>query len=87
MKRTTITLTDDIAFAREREARRRRTSVSEVARSALTAHFGLEQGKRRLPFVGLGASNQPGSAVWTDENVAKEWVRFIEEDSGLAGGR
>jgi hypothetical protein len=35
MKRSTITLTDELAGALEREARRRRLSVSQITREAL----------------------------------------------------
>jgi len=57
MKRTTVSLPDDLAQAVDREARRRRTSVSEVTRNALVEHLGLgtERG-RELPFPALGHS-------------------------------
>ena len=87
MKRTTIVLTDDIALVLEREAKRQGTSVSEAARRALIAHFGLEEGKRHLPFVAIGASGDGDTAETTEELLAEEWARFIEEDSGLAGRR
>lgn len=41
MKRTTISLDDGLAFALEREARRRGASVSEVTRAALKEHLGF----------------------------------------------
>jgi hypothetical protein len=86
MKRTTISLPDDVALLLQREAKRRQTSVSEVTRQALIAHLGLD-GHRRLPFVALGASGHPDAARRTEEILAEEWARFIEEDSGLAGRR
>ena len=59
MKRTTISLPDELAQVLEREARRRHSSVSQVARDALTGHLGLEQsGPRKLPFAALGRSGQ-----------------------------
>ena len=88
MKRTTITLPDDTAVLLEREAKRRGTSVSEVARQVFTAHFRPEaEGKRRLPFVGIAASDHTDTAAQAEEILAEKWSRFIEEDSGLAGRR
>jgi hypothetical protein len=79
MKRTTITLPDDLAVVLEREARRRQTSVSEVARQALIAHLGLADApKRRLPFVGLGASGHTDTTERLDEILAEEWPAAIE---------
>lgn len=88
MKRTTITLPDDVALVLEREARRRRTSVSEVTREALKEHFGLGSDRpRHLPFAGIVASGTGDTAQRMDEILAEEWASFIEEDSGLAGHR
>jgi predicted transcriptional regulator len=42
MKRTTISLPDDLAAALGREAARRRTSVSQVAREAIEARLGWD---------------------------------------------
>ena len=42
MKRTTVSLPDELASAVAREAERRRTSVSEVTREALLAHLGID---------------------------------------------
>lgn len=75
MKRTTITIPDDIALAVEREARRRATSVSEIAREALAAHLGLAAGVRSLPFANLGHSGTRDTARRIDELIAKEWRR------------
>lgn len=76
MKRTTITLTDELATALEREARRRRLSVSEVARRALAAHLGLANGQpRRLPFAALGNSGHRHTARDLEEILAAEWGR------------
>jgi hypothetical protein len=60
VKRTTMTLTDDFAGALEREARRRRLSVMQITREALSAHLGIAADEpRRLPFAALGASGHP----------------------------
>jgi hypothetical protein len=75
MKRTTISLPDELAHAAEREARRRSTSVSEVAREALAAHLGVGSGERRLPFVNLGRSGSRDTARRMEELMDKEWHR------------
>ena len=74
MKRTTISLPDDLAQAVEREARRRSTSVSEVTRDALTKHFGLVPGEpRQLPIAALGRSGQRTTGRDMEEFLEREW--------------
>ena len=75
MKRTTISLPDDLALAVAREARRRSSSVSEVTREALAAHLGLAEGVRSLPFANLGHSGTRDTARRIDELIAGEWRR------------
>jgi len=75
MKRTTVTIPDELALALEREARRRATSVSEVTRFALAAHLGLSGGRRPLPFANLGRSGTHDTARRIDELMADEWRR------------
>ena len=80
MKRTTISLTDELAVLLEREARRRGVSVSEVARQALATHFGPSGDQpRKLPFAALGKSGYRHTARDFEEILAEEW--------GRAGGR
>lgn len=75
MKRTTISLPEDLAIAAEREARRRRVSVSEVARQALAEHLGMNGAERRpLPFAALGRSGHRDTAERLDELLAQEWT-------------
>lgn len=75
MKRTTISLPDDLAVATEREARRRRVSVSEVARQALAEHLGLNDVARRpLPFAALGRSGRRDTAERLEDLLAQEWT-------------
>jgi len=50
MKRTTVSLPDDLAGALEREARRRNVSASAIPREALTSHPGLAGGEPRGPL-------------------------------------
>ncbi len=81
MKRTTISLPDELATAVQREARRRRLSVSEVTRQALAEHLGLDGRKRRaLPFVALGRSSEPNVARDAEEILAREWADQIARD-------
>jgi plasmid stability protein len=67
MHRTTLSLPDDLTFALKREARRRHTSVSAVAREALTESFGLGGGVREVPFAALGRSTDGRRATEADE--------------------
>ena len=74
MKRTTITLPEELATAVSREARRRHVSVSEVTREALAAHLGLSGDEpRQLPFAALGASGHRTTARDFEEILAAEW--------------
>jgi Arc/MetJ-type ribon-helix-helix transcriptional regulator len=81
MKRTTIALPDDIAAALDREAHRRRASVSEVARTALAQHLGLSGDQpRALPFAELGRSGHRTTARDMETLLEQEW-------NDLSGGR
>ena len=76
MKRTTVTLPDELAAALDREARRRRLSVSHITRDALAAHLGfVSDSPRRIPFAALGASGHRTTARDLEEIVASEWTR------------
>ena len=76
MKRTTVTLSDQLATAVSREARRRHVSVSEVTREALAAHLGLlDGGTRQLPFAALGSSGHRTTARDFEDVLAAEWKR------------
>jgi Arc/MetJ-type ribon-helix-helix transcriptional regulator len=75
MRRTTITMPDELAAAVEREARRRAVSVSEVTREALSAHLGLTGPRRALGFANLGRSGTRHTARRIEDLLAKEWRR------------
>lgn len=75
MKRTTISLPEELAAAVSRAAGRRRVSVSELTREALTAHLGLGPGKRKLGFANLGSSGARTTARDMEEILADEWGR------------
>lgn len=83
MRRTTISLPDDLAAALEREARRRRVPVSRVAREAIEARLGWDaEGPRNLPFIGIAESTD---SKWTaadlDEFLAETWADEIYRDA------
>ena len=74
MRRTTITLPEDMAVALAREARRRAVSASQVIREALAGHLGLgADAPRDLPFAGLGRSGQRTTARDMEELIRSEW--------------
>jgi predicted transcriptional regulator len=75
MKRTTISMPDDLARAVEREARRRDTSTSEVVRVALIAQLGVGAKRKPLPFANLGRSDGTEHVSQRiDEILAEEWT-------------
>ena len=75
MKRTTISLPEDVASALTREAKRRRVSVSEVARVALARDLGLGGGDspRTLPIANLGRSGHKTTARNMESLLEQEW--------------
>ena len=74
MKRTTVTLPDDLAGALAREARRRNVSVSEVTRDALAEHLGMGSDRpRSLAFAALGRSGHRNTARDMESLLEREW--------------
>jgi predicted transcriptional regulator len=75
MKRTTISLPEEVAEALEREARRRAVPVSAIARDALARHLGIGEAtdRRRLPFAAVGRSGHSSTAREMEELLAAEW--------------
>jgi Arc/MetJ-type ribon-helix-helix transcriptional regulator len=74
MKRTTVSLPDDLAAALAREARRRNQSASEITRDALAQHLGMAAGERRdVPFAAVGRSGHRHTARDMEELLAREW--------------
>jgi Arc/MetJ-type ribon-helix-helix transcriptional regulator len=74
MKRTTLSLPDDLAQALDREAQRQRSSASEITRAALARHLGLSADHaRELPFAGLGHSGQRMTARDMEKFLEREW--------------
>jgi predicted transcriptional regulator len=82
MKRTTISLPEDLADALEREARRRSVPASAIARDALAGYLGVGNAsdRRQLPFASVGRSGHRTTARDMEELLQAEW-------SDRAGGR
>lgn len=74
MRRTTVSLPDDLAQALDREARRRHASASEVTRAALAQHLGLVPSEpRELAFADLGRSGHRSTARDMERLLEQEW--------------
>ena len=75
MRRTTISLPDDLAEALDREARRRSVPVSAVARDALANHlgFGTAEDHRELRFAAVGRSGKRTTARDMEKLIEREW--------------
>ena len=76
MRRTTISLPDELADALEREARRRSLPASAIARDALKDYlgFGHEGEQRDLPFASLGRSGHETTARDMEDLLEREWA-------------
>jgi predicted transcriptional regulator len=87
MKRTTLALPDDLADALVREARRRSTSASAIARDALAKHLQLVPTEARsLPFAALGRSGHHSTGRDMEELLAREWADRGATESPARGG-
>jgi hypothetical protein len=77
MKRTTISLPNNVAEALHREARRSGVPVSRIAREAIEARLRLSaEGKRRkFSFVGIGHSGERTISEDVEEILTTEWGR------------
>jgi Arc/MetJ-type ribon-helix-helix transcriptional regulator len=74
MKRTTVSLPDDLAEALGREAHRRHSSASEVTREALQDHLGLRPGRSRsLTFAAVGRSGGGSTGREMEQRLEREW--------------
>lgn len=74
MKRTTISLPDDLAQSLHREARRRDVSTSELTRQALQAHLGLTPGRpRTVAFAAIGRSGHADTGRNMEDLLEHEW--------------
>jgi hypothetical protein len=85
MKRTTISLPDDLAAALEREASRRRVPVSQIAREAIAARLGWDRSDRDIPLIGLfdgGGVHGPLSEYIDSDEFKKEYADWIYSEAG-----
>ena len=75
MRRTTISLPDELADALDREARRRAMPASAIARDALSAYLGIggADDQRELPFAALGRSGHSDTAGNMEALLEQEW--------------
>jgi predicted transcriptional regulator len=75
MRRTTISLPDELADALEREARRRSLPASAIARDALSDYLGIGRAgeQRELPFAAVGRSGQKTTARDMEELLERDW--------------
>lgn len=82
MRRTTISLPDDLAAALEREAARRRAPVSQVAREAIEARLEISDGSpREVPFIGFAHSGPVTTASEdVEESLPAHWADDIARD-------
>ena len=81
MKRTTISLPDDLRQRTRTGSLATPISVSQVAREAIEARLGLAgTGPRPLPFAGLFASGLPGIAEHDEDYLREHWADAIAGD-------
>lgn len=69
-------LPDDVDREMRDEAARRGIPLSEFTREA---HLPRQRGRRRLRFVGAGASAQTDVSERIDEMLAAEWPAAIDQ--------
>ncbi len=74
MKRITVSVPDDLAASVEREAARRRVSVSQLAREGLQLRLGRSDTERLIPFEAIGRSRHRTTARDIEEILAVEWI-------------
>jgi hypothetical protein len=81
MKRTTISLPDDLAVVVAREAKRRDMSVSEWMREAATKNLEPNGGqKHRFSFIGIANSGATDVAENFEEYLDQAWADDIAAD-------
>ncbi len=81
MKRTTITMPDELADLVAREARRRDTSVSGLVRSLVERGLNLSsEAPRVIPWAGMFDDPEAPAAARLDDEVKKHWADDIDRD-------
>ena len=81
MNRITISLPEALVAALNREARRRRVPISQVAREAIEARLqSSNREKRVIPFAGIISSGKGDIAANFEEYLAATWADVIDRD-------
>ena len=81
VKRTSISLPDELAVTLDREARRRGVSVSEVARAALLTHFEIDADEpRAVPFAAVVNLEEVPGAADLDAALSEDWPDHVARD-------
>lgn len=81
MKRTTITIPDDVAAILTREARRRDTSVSALVREFIEEGLDLTHNRpRAIPWAGLFDDAGMVPARRLDDELEQHWADDIDRD-------
>jgi ribbon-helix-helix CopG family protein len=80
MKRSTVSLPDELADLVSREAARRQISFSEVIRQLIIQ--GLSETPREIPWAGLFHDPDMAPAERLDEELAKTWADDLSRDRG-----
>ncbi len=81
MIRLTITLPEDTAELLRREAVRRKSSVSCLAREAIEERFPVPRGEKRvLPFRYLVEGNGEPLSEMVDDILKAQWAAHIDSE-------
>lgn len=81
MKRTTISLPDDLSELLDDEARRRRTSVSAVVRQMIAETLvGTAERPREIPWAGMLDDPTAPPARELEAFLEREWADDIGRD-------
>jgi plasmid stability protein len=79
MKRTTIMLPDELDVRLRLEAKRRGTSIADVAREAIDRHVQPARPEGRLSFFAIGEGSPPDASEQVDELVGDALARRHDE--------
>lgn len=83
MTRRTISLPEDLSALLKDEARRKGTSVSEVARNLISEGLlGSEEKPREIPWAGIIDDPTMPAARDMEEYLAETWADAIQRDRG-----
>ncbi len=83
MKRTTISLTDELAELAAHEANQRRISVSELIRNLIQESLvGTQKKPREIPWEGLINESAMVPAEEVEATLSKSWADDIDRDRG-----